>query len=60
MNAVGGNVRLMGQGNVPLGLRFLLISIVSASSGFLPRRLPDPGGRRSAVRRMAVGEPRAY
>ncbi len=38
MNAVGGNVRLMGQGNVPLGLRFLLISIVSASLMLLDHR----------------------
>lgn len=38
MNAVGGNVGLMGRGNVPLGLRFLLISIVSASLMLLDHR----------------------
>ena len=38
MNAVGGNVRMLGRGNVPLGLRFLLISIVSASLMLLDHR----------------------
>ena len=38
MNAVGGNVGLMGRGNVTLGLRFLLISIVSASLMLLDHR----------------------
>jgi len=38
MNAGGGNVGLMGRGNVPLGLRFLLISIVSASLMLLDHR----------------------
>ncbi len=38
MNAVGGNIGLMGRGNVPLGLRFLLISIVSASLMLLDHR----------------------
>jgi rod shape-determining protein MreC len=38
MIAGGGNVGLMGRGNVPLGLRFLLISIVSASLMLLDHR----------------------
>jgi len=38
MTAVGGNVELMGRGNVSLGLRFLLISIVSASLMLLDHR----------------------
>ena len=38
MIAGGGNVGLLGRGNVPLGLRFLLISIVSASLMLLDHR----------------------
>ncbi len=38
MIAGGGNVGLMGRGHVPLGLRFLLISIVSASLMLLDHR----------------------
>ncbi len=38
MIAGGGNGGLMGRGNVPLGLRFLLISIVSASLMLLDHR----------------------
>jgi len=38
MNAVGGNVGKIGRGNVPLGLRFLLISVVSASLMLLDHR----------------------
>ena len=38
MNAVGGNGGNLGRGNVPLGLRFFLIAIVSASLMLLDHR----------------------
>ena len=38
MNAVGGNGGSLGRGNVPLGLRFFLIAIVSASLMLLDHR----------------------
>ncbi len=38
MSAVGGNVGNFGRGNVPLGLRFLLIAIISCSLMILDHR----------------------
>ena len=38
MSAVGGNVGSFGRGNVPLGLRFLLIAIISCSLMILDHR----------------------
>ncbi len=38
MNAVGGNGGSLGRGNVPLGLRFFLIAIVSGSLMLLDHR----------------------
>ncbi|MGI9258251.1 MAG: rod shape-determining protein MreC [Gammaproteobacteria bacterium] len=38
MNAVGGNGGSLGRGNVPIGLRFFLIAIVSASLMLLDHR----------------------
>ena len=38
MNAVGGNGGNLGRGNVPIGLRFFLIAIVSASLMLLDHR----------------------
>ncbi|MFL2546134.1 MAG: hypothetical protein ACJ0SL_02045 [Candidatus Rariloculaceae bacterium] len=38
MNAVGGNGGSLGRGSVPLGLRFVLIAIVSTSLMLLDHR----------------------